>query len=34
MSVNRYYGLAVAVVLVIVLKAFVLLVQVLGGSVR
>jgi hypothetical protein len=32
MPVNRYYGLAIAVMLVIVAKAFVLLVRLLGGD--
>ena len=32
MPVNRYYGLAIAVTLVIVAKAFVLLVRLLGGD--
>ena len=34
MTVNRYYGLAIAVMLVIVLKAFVFLVRLLGGDVQ
>ena len=32
MPVNRYYGLAIAVMLVIVAKAFVLLVRLLGAD--
>ena len=32
MRINRYYGLAIAVMLVIVGKALVLLVRVLGGG--
>jgi len=32
MPVNRYYGLAIAVMVVIVAKAFVVVVRLLGGS--
>jgi len=32
MSVNRYYGLAVAVMLVIVAKAFMFVVRLIGGT--
>ena len=32
MPVNRYYGLAIAVMLVIVVKALLLLVRLLGGA--
>ena len=32
MSVNRYHGLAIAVMVVIVAKAFVVIVRLLGGD--
>ena len=32
MPINRYYGLAIAVMVVIVAKAFVVIVRLLGGD--